>query len=118
VETDRGSIFVAGVTPPSLARNDLWTIPGEEDGPPRWADEDEAAVAGRDLATWFHEVQLRDIVGAIREDRAPAVTGRDGLATVALMAAIDEASRTGGRVRPATGAIATTAASDGAGARP
>jgi UDP-N-acetyl-2-amino-2-deoxyglucuronate dehydrogenase len=100
VETDRGSIFVAGVTPPSLPRNDLWTIPGEEDGPPRWDAEDEAALAGVDLASWFHEVQLRDVAGAIRDGRQPAVTGRDGLATVALMAAIDEASRTGGRVRP------------------
>jgi predicted dehydrogenase len=107
VETDRGSIFVAGVTPPSLARNDLWTIPGEEDGPARWADEDEAAVAGRDLATWFHEVQLRDVVEAIRDGRQPAVTGRDGRATVALMAAIDEASRTGGRVRLARDGPAT-----------
>ena len=108
VETDRGSIFVAGVTPPSLARNDLWTIPGEEDGPTRWADEDEAALAGRDLATWFHEVQLRDVVEAIRDGRPPAVTGRDGRATVALMAAIDEASRTGGRVRLAGGGPATS----------
>ena len=56
-------------------------------------------MAGRDLATWFHEVQLRDVVEAIRDGRPPAVTGRDGRATVALMAAIDEASRTGGRVR-------------------
>jgi predicted dehydrogenase len=111
VETDRGSIFVAGVTPPSLARNDLWTIPGEEDGPTRWADEDEAALAGRDLASWFHEVQLRDIVEAIRDDRPPAVSGRDGRATVALMAAIDEASRTGGRVRPGTHGSATAPAS-------
>jgi UDP-N-acetyl-2-amino-2-deoxyglucuronate dehydrogenase len=100
VETDRGSIFVAGVTPPSLATNDLWTIPGEEELPQRWARDDEAEVAGADLASHYHEVQLRDVVAAIREGRPPAVTGADGRRTVALMAAIDEASRVGGRVQP------------------
>jgi predicted dehydrogenase len=105
VETDRGSSFVAGLSLPSEPRNDLWTIPGDEGEPERWADEDRAALAGVDVATHHHELQLRDIVGAIRDGRAPAVGGADGRATVALMAAIDEASRTGGRVRLATGAF-------------
>jgi UDP-N-acetyl-2-amino-2-deoxyglucuronate dehydrogenase len=99
VETDRGSSFVAGMSVPSEPRNDLWSIPGEEGGPERWVREDRAALAGVDVATHFHELQLRDIVGAIRAGRRPAVGGADGRATVALMAAIDTASRTGGRVR-------------------
>jgi predicted dehydrogenase len=88
VETDRGSIFVAGLSAPSLARNDLWTIPGEESLPERWAAEDEAALAGVDMNSHFHELQLRDIVAAIREGREPAVTGEDGRAAVALMAGV------------------------------
>lgn len=99
VETDRGSSFVAGVTQPSEPRNDVWTIPGEEGLPERWLAEDRAALAGLDLATHFHELQLRDIVDAIRIGRGPAVDGRAGLATVALMEAIDRASATGARVR-------------------
>jgi predicted dehydrogenase len=98
VETDGGSIFVAGLSLPSVPRNDLWTIPGEEDGPSRWAEEDQAVLAGVDLASHYHELQLRDVVAAIQEGRRPAVTGEDGLRTVALMDGIYRASRDGGRV--------------------
>jgi UDP-N-acetyl-2-amino-2-deoxyglucuronate dehydrogenase len=99
VETDRGSSFVAGVSVPSEPRNDLWTIPGEETAPERWAVEDRTALAGADLATRFHELQLRDIVAAIREGRPPAVGGEDGRIAVELMAAIAAAGRNGGRIR-------------------
>jgi predicted dehydrogenase len=99
VETDTGSSFVAGISLPSLPTNDLWTIPGEETEPERWAVEDRTALAGVDIATWSHELQLRDVVAAIRDGRPPAIDGRDGRSAVALMAAIDEASRSGGRVR-------------------
>jgi UDP-N-acetyl-2-amino-2-deoxyglucuronate dehydrogenase len=105
VETDRGSSFVAGLSLPSEPRNDLWSIPGEEGEPERWVAEDRAALAGVDVATHHHELQLRDIVGAIREGRRPAVDGADGRSTVALMAAIATASRTGGRVQIETEAI-------------
>jgi UDP-N-acetyl-2-amino-2-deoxyglucuronate dehydrogenase len=99
VETDAGSSFVAGVSEPTVARNDLWTIPGEEASPERWAADDRATLAGVDLATHYHELQLRDVVDAILDGRAPAVTGEDGRATVELMAAIYEAAETAGRVR-------------------
>jgi len=98
VETDAGSTFVAGVSEPTIARNDLWTIPGEERRPERWAAEDAARLAGVDLATHYHELQLRDVVDAIRTGRRPAVDGQDGRATVALMAAIYQAAATGARV--------------------
>lgn len=103
VETDGGSIFVAGLSLPSVPRNDLWTIPGEEDGPPRWQEEDEAALASVDIATHYHELQLRDVVAAIQEGRRPAVSGEDGLRTVALMDAIYRASRDGRRISLAAG---------------
>jgi UDP-N-acetyl-2-amino-2-deoxyglucuronate dehydrogenase len=99
VETDQGSSFVAGTSLPSLARNDLWTIPGEEHLPEHWAAEDAAAMAGVDIASHYHELQLRDIVDAIRGGRAPAVGGVEGRATVELSAAIYEAHATGLPVR-------------------
>lgn len=98
VETDGGSVFVAGLSPPSVPRNDLWTIPDETDGLERWVAEDRDALAGVDIASHFHEQQLRDIVDAIRERRAPAVTGLDGRRAVELFAAIYEASANGRRV--------------------
>jgi len=98
VETDRGSMFVANVSPPSEPRNDLWTVPGEEGLPERWLAEDRATLAGVDIATHFHELQLRDVVAAIREGRPPSVTAEDGLRSVRLMAGIADASRAGGRV--------------------
>jgi UDP-N-acetyl-2-amino-2-deoxyglucuronate dehydrogenase len=99
VETDTGSPFVAGVSLPSLPENDIWTIPGEEAEPARWGRDDATALAGVDIETWFHELQLRDVVAAIREGGRPSVDGAAGRAAVELMAAIDEASRTGERVR-------------------
>jgi len=99
VETDRGSIFVAGVSPPSEPVNDLWTIPGEEDRLDEWRRADREHLAGVDLSSHHHELQLRDIVAAIRGRRPPAVTGEDGRTTVGLMTAIETASRAGGRVR-------------------
>jgi len=98
VETDRGSSFVAGVSLPSEPRNDVWTIPGEEGMAERWVEEDRVGLAGVDVASHHHELQLRDVVAAIREGRPPAVDGRAGRTAVALMAGIDEAARRGSRV--------------------
>lgn len=99
VETDGGSVFVAGLSLPTVARNDLWTIPGEEDRPERWLAADRDALAGVDIASHHHELQLRDVVEAIRDHRPPAVTGQDGLRTVDLMAAIYRASLDGARIQ-------------------
>jgi UDP-N-acetyl-2-amino-2-deoxyglucuronate dehydrogenase len=98
VESDRGSSFVAGMSAPSPARNDVWTIPGEAALAEHWPDEDAAAMADADPTTHFHELQLRDIVAALRERRAPAVTGEDGRRAVALFWAVYEAHRTSARV--------------------
>jgi UDP-N-acetyl-2-amino-2-deoxyglucuronate dehydrogenase len=98
VETDGGSIFVAGLSLPSIARNDLWTIPGEEDQFEAWAESDRAALVDVDIASYYHELQLCDVVAAIHDGRPPAVTGEDGLRVVDLMAGIYRASREGRRV--------------------
>jgi predicted dehydrogenase len=105
VETDGGNVFVAGVSLPSVPRNDLWTVPGEEDALEGWAVADEAVLAGVDISSHFHELQLRDVVAAIRDGRVPTVSGLDGLMTVDLMAGIYAAGRSGNRVRlPSRGA--------------
>lgn len=103
VETDGGSVFVAGISLPTVARNDVWTIPGEEGLPERWLEADRAALSAVDVASHYHELQLRDVVDAIREGRPPAVTGEDGLRAVELLSAIYQASRDGGRVRLGAG---------------
>jgi predicted dehydrogenase len=99
VETDGGSVFVAGVSLPSVPRNDLWTIPGEEDHLAAWLEADRSALAAVDLASHYHELQLRDVVAAIRDGRPPAVTGVDGLHAVDLMSGIYRAAREGRRVQ-------------------
>jgi UDP-N-acetyl-2-amino-2-deoxyglucuronate dehydrogenase len=98
VETDGGSMFVAGLSLPSVPRNDLWTIPGEEDRLAAWSEADRTALASVDIASHFHELQLRDVVDAIQDGRPPAVSGEDGLRAVDLMAGIYRASREGRRV--------------------
>lgn len=103
VETDRGSSFVAGVTP-SLPRNDPWTVPGEEDLPRRWEAEDAALFERVDVASHHHELQLRDVVEAIRDGRRPSVDGEAGRATVELMAAIYDSAAGGAPVRLGRGA--------------
>jgi UDP-N-acetyl-2-amino-2-deoxyglucuronate dehydrogenase len=100
VETDAGSIFVAGVSEPSLARNDLWTIPGEEHLPERWEREDRARSSAVDLGSHYHELQLRDFVAAVREGRAPAVSGVDGRRAVELISAIYRAREPSAGARP------------------
>ena len=95
VETDRGSSFVAGLSAPTLARNDVWTIPGEESLPAEWEHEDAQALAGVKAESHFHELQLADIVEAIVKDRPPAVDGLAGRATVELMAGIYRAPAAG-----------------------
>jgi predicted dehydrogenase len=99
VETDGGNVFVAGVSLPSIPRNDLWTVPGEENQLDAWAAADRAALADVDIASHYHELQLRDVVEAIETGRPPAVTGLDGLRAVDLMDGIYGAAATGDRIR-------------------
>lgn len=44
-----------------------------------------------------HRIQLQDMVDAIREDRDPVLTGKDARASLAIIMAIYESSRNGGR---------------------
>ncbi len=96
VETDRGATFIAGVsgvTEPPL--NDLWTVAGEEHLLPQFQAEDRERFARIDATTHYHALQIRDFLGAIRENRPPLVTGGDGRAVVELFTAIYQSNRDG-----------------------
>lgn len=96
VETDRGATFIAGVsgiTEPPL--NDLWTIPGEEHRLAEFQAADREQFTSRDATTYYHTLQIRDFVEAIREKRRPLVSGEDGRAVVELFTAVYRSSREG-----------------------
>lgn len=75
--------------------NDVWTVAGEEDLREQW----EAQDTGHSGFPGFHALQIQDFLEAVRDDRAPAVTGRDGLRSLEVILAIYESSRTGQAVR-------------------
>ena len=96
VETDRGATFIAGVSQiaePPLT--DLWTIPGEESRLTDFQAEDRAAFGRVDATTHYHALQIADFLGAVRDHRAPLVTGEKGRAVVELFTAIYQSSREG-----------------------
>jgi predicted dehydrogenase len=89
VQTDGGSMFVAGVTqevePPI---NDIWTVPGEEGWLAGWQAEDRARAAEVDIMTHYHCLQIADFLEAIVQDREPALNGREGRKLVELVQGI------------------------------
>jgi predicted dehydrogenase len=96
VQTDGGAMFIAGSTKiADAAFNDVWTIPGEEQMPPKWKEEDAALFAGVDPMEHFHREQVGDFLRALVEGRPPLVTAADGRRTVELFTAIYRATRDG-----------------------
>jgi UDP-N-acetyl-2-amino-2-deoxyglucuronate dehydrogenase len=94
VETDRGATFVAGVSEiaePPL--NDLWTIPGEESQLATFQTEDRAAFQSRNATAHYHRLQIQDFLQAVRDDRAPLVTGEQGRIVVEMFTAIYRSNR-------------------------
>jgi predicted dehydrogenase len=94
VETDRGATFIAGVSQiaePPLT--DLWTVPGEESQLAAFQSEDRAAFSSVNATNYYHMLQIRDFLAAIRENRPPLVTGEAGRAVVELFSAIYQSSR-------------------------
>jgi predicted dehydrogenase len=88
VETDTGATFVAGMTAmASPPLNDVWTIPGEEDKLADYQSADRQQFARVDM-NHYHAVQIQDFVKAVRENRQPQVTGKDGRAVVEMFTAI------------------------------
>ena len=93
--------------------NEIWTVPGEvEFRSPYSADIDANLDVGAVNAalTDFHTLQVQDFADAVLTGREPAVTGRDARASLAIIAAIYESSRTGKVVElTSTPTLATTA---------
>ncbi|TAK21175.1 MAG: Gfo/Idh/MocA family oxidoreductase [Chloroflexota bacterium] len=79
--------------PSDIGTNDIWSIKGEEDVAA--ASRQHALDYGSGDLPNFHAHQLRDIIGAVREKRAPAVTGLEGRRVVAVIQGIYESGRTG-----------------------
>ncbi|MGH7492637.1 MAG: Gfo/Idh/MocA family protein [bacterium] len=96
VQTDGGAMFVPGLSkitaPPS---NDVWTIPGEEHLLKQWQDEDAAFFQRIEATTYYHQLQIKDFLSAIVENRDPMVTGEEGRKTVELFTAIYRSQRDG-----------------------
>src|SRR5262245_4957706 len=89
VETDRGATFIAGVSQfmePPLT--DLWTVPGEEHLLSEFQAADRTAFTQVNATTHYHALQFADFFRAIRDGRAPLVTGEAGRAVVELFSAI------------------------------
>jgi predicted dehydrogenase len=100
VQTDGGSMFVAGMAPvlePPV--NDLWTVPGEESLLDQWCAEDTARFEALDPATHYHRLQVQDFLQAVLEGREPLVTGREGRKLVEIFTAVYRSQRDGRPVR-------------------
>ena len=94
VQTDGGAMFIAGMSPvlePPV--NDLWNVPGQEAMLEKWRQEDTEFFKTIDAASYYHQLQIRDFLKAILEDRQPLVTGVEGRKTVELFTGIYRSNR-------------------------
>jgi predicted dehydrogenase len=100
VQTDGGSMFIAGTTKiADAAFNDIWTIPGEEGMPAQWRAQDNALFASVNPMEHFHRLQIAEFLQAVTAGRPPAVTAADGRRVVELFTAIYRSKRDGRPVR-------------------
>ena len=89
-------MFIAGVSTITEAPyNDYWTVAGEEDLQPEFRKGDEEEFNSVDSMYHYHQLQIADFLGAVSEGRTPVVDGNAGRATVQLIEAIYESTRTG-----------------------
>ncbi|MFP4443336.1 MAG: Gfo/Idh/MocA family protein [Spirochaetia bacterium] len=94
VQTDGGAMFIAGMSGITEAPyNDIWTVNGESEFMDRWKKEEEELFNRIDGTTYFHTLQIKDFVEAVKTGRPPAVTGREGRKTVELFTAIYRSRR-------------------------
>lgn len=82
--------------PWDVGANDIWTLPGAADAAVTQA---RAIAYGSGELPNFHAHQLRDVIGAVRDKRPPAVAGVDGRRVVAIIQGVYESGRTGKPVR-------------------
>ncbi|WP_229070243.1 Gfo/Idh/MocA family protein [Actinoplanes sp. DH11] len=91
--------------PEGVGFTDLWTLPGEETFSEAYAAGgtfDIGLAEIHDHLAPYHAQQIADFVAALREDREPAVTGRDALRSLAIVEAVYASSRTGAAVELAS----------------
>ena len=100
VETDRGAMFIAGVStivkPPT---NDIWTVPGEENKLASWEQEDAEFFKTIDAIEYYIRMQDRDFIMAVLNDTEPLITAREGRKTVEIFSAIYTSTRENKPVR-------------------
>jgi predicted dehydrogenase len=93
-QTEGGSPFVAGVTtevdPPI---NDIWTIPGEEDALQSWQAADRQFASDNDPMSYYHTLQIADMLNAVLEGREPLVNGVEGRKSVEIFTALYRSQR-------------------------
>jgi predicted dehydrogenase len=92
IYTSKGAIELANA---DVTRWDVPDVPP----PPTPGQAPSGARDAAAIGVVGHETQWRDVVGALRDDREPAVTADEGLATVRLLCAIYEAAETGRTTR-------------------
>jgi predicted dehydrogenase len=100
VQTDGGSMFIAGMTPvadPPV--NDVWTVPGEEEMLRRWQKEDADFFRGIDATRHYHRLQIQEFLQAVLAGRSPMVSGAEGRKTVEIFTAVYRSQRDGRPVR-------------------
>jgi predicted dehydrogenase len=85
-----------GYGPSDVGSNDIWTLDSDSLAP---VGRNEAMDLGAGELPNFHAYQLRDVIGAIRDKRPPAVSGQDGRRVVAIIQGVYESSRTGRPVK-------------------
>lgn len=94
VQTDGGAMFIAGMSevlePP---KNDLWTIPGEQDHLDKMAKMDAEVFTGINISEHFLRLQDQDFLQAVLENRPPLVTGKQGRVSVEIFSAIYRSHR-------------------------
>ena len=87
-------MFISGVTnhvePPI---NHLWTVPGETQMLEVWQAQDRALAAQKDVMTHYHQLQIKDFVQSILENRSPEVSAEAAKSVVEVFAAIYAGSR-------------------------
>ncbi|HZN72618.1 MAG TPA: Gfo/Idh/MocA family oxidoreductase [Micromonosporaceae bacterium] len=84
--------------PEGVGFTDVWSVPGEDEYARTYRPGRDFDIPLDDIHAHlapYHARQIEDFVRAVREDREPAVTGREAVKSLEIVQAIYESSRTG-----------------------
>jgi UDP-N-acetyl-2-amino-2-deoxyglucuronate dehydrogenase len=98
VSDARGRTVSVMEFPEGVGYTDVWTIPGEEAFADVYRVEKAFDLPLAEIHAHlvpFHAMQIEDFIDALRNDRDPAVTGREAIKSLEIVLAIYESSRTG-----------------------